>query len=179
MCRIFISHFIVSPLFITFITTIFNVHVLHWPVSLLWFEKLRNFWFACRVMHCDYKSRSCKAGKGTGDQMQYILPSFEFQSYVQKLFYIQFTINQTNHNNSSYMDFHAMCFTGNQKANPQEELYSFLVLCFNTFVELFWSKENHQVWLILSKLENKLHHFSRLLVFVSACIWKVASRVWL
>ena len=65
------------------------------------------------------------------------------------------------------MDIHAMCFTGNQKANPQEELYSFLVLCFNTFVELFWSKENHPVWLI----NNKLPPFQQ--TFVSVCFEKL------
>ena len=82
----------------------------------------------------------------------------------KKLFDIQFTMNQANQQLMS-LDFMISmpCVSqGNQKANPQKELYSFLVLCSNTFVELFWSKENHPVWLILKiKLENKLHLSSR------------------
>ena len=77
------------------------------------------------------------------------------------------TMNQTNHNNSCLLIFmifmswcawessHESCVSQfhrvyNQKANPQEELYSFLVLCSSTFEKLVWSKENHPVWLIFS-----------------------------
>ena len=98
MCRIFMSHFIVYNLYNYYIQCLWTA-----LTRLSARTDSRNFkasglcvvWDC--VMHCDCKSRLCKGGKGTGDQMQYILPNFEFQLYVQKLFYIQFTINQTNH----------------------------------------------------------------------------------
>jgi len=87
MCRVFICHFIVY----NFYDTIFNVYVLHRPIS--W-----NFWFACDAgFHC-IKLVITNPNHVKVREIKYCF--FEFQPYVQKLFYIQFTMNQTNHNNS-------------------------------------------------------------------------------
>ena len=54
--------------------------------------------------------------------------------------------------------FHMVTRPESQSTRKVVAIYSFLVMCFYTFVEMFWSKENHPVWLILRiKLENKLH----------------------
>ena len=127
------------------------------------FEKLQNFWFVCRVMHCDYKSRSCKPGKGTGDQMQYILPNFEFQPYVQKLFYIQFTINQTNHNN--YMPiwiFMPCVLQGIRKPIHKKSSIPSLFCVSTPLLSCFEVKKTTKFdWFWV----NKLHHSSILQTF--------------